>query len=166
VDVVLGSVVTATLGDWRDKTRSQLMLQRRAKLMRRTPRSDGEIREHPFSISEGHDGIVRLIWKKNLRITGGMAKQAMLAVDDLNGERSRPLLVYMARTNALDREAREHFAEKCSISAIALVGETPVDRLLATFTLGHGGARAPTKYFTEENDAIAWLLQATSLPPS
>ena len=105
------------------------------------PRNDGEIREQPFSVSEGQDGIVRLTWKKSLRITGHMAKQAMLAVDDLNGERAQPLLVCMARTNALDREAREHFAEKCSISAIALVGETPVDRLLATFTLGLGGAR-------------------------
>ena len=105
------------------------------------------------------------MWEKNLRITGDMAKQAMLAVEHLNRGRPRPLLVYMARTNALDREAREHFAEKCTISAIALLGETPVDRLLATFRLGPGGAPAPMKYFTEENDAIAWLLQVARLPP-
>ena len=128
------------------------------------PIGEGEDREQPFRVEEGQDGIVRLTWKRDLRITGDMARQAMVAVDDLNGGRQRPLLVCMARTNALDREAREHFAEKCSTSAIALLGETPVDRLLATFTLGHGGAPAPTRFFTDESDAIAWLLETD--PPS
>ena len=129
------------------------------------PPGDIDDRERPFRLDEGQDGIVRLVWERDLRITGDMAKHAMIAVDDLNGSRRRPLLVYMARTNALERKAREHFAEKCSTSAIALLGETPVDRLLATFILGHGRAPAPTRYFTEESEAIAWLLQAAP-PPS
>ena len=88
-----------------------------------------------------------------------MAKQAMAAVDDVNAGRPRPLLVRMARTTALDREAREQFAEKTSIAAIALLGETPVDRLLAASTVGRGVTEAPARYFTDERDAVAWLLE-------
>lgn len=65
---------------------------------------------------------MRLTWKRALRITGDMARQAMAAVDDLNDGRQRPLLVYMPRTNALERAARQHFARECSPSAIALLG--------------------------------------------
>jgi hypothetical protein len=129
------------------------------------PCGDVEGDERPFGVEEAQDGIVRLSWARDLRITGDMAKQAMVAVDDLNSGRRRPLLVYMARPTALDREAREHFAERCSTSAIALLGETPVDRLLAAFTLGHGGAPTPTRYFTVEADAIAWLLEANRPSP-
>ena len=50
-------------------------------------------------------------------------------------------------------------------SAIALVGETPVDRLLAAFALNHGDAPTPARYFADEREAIAWLLTAAP-PPS
>jgi hypothetical protein len=122
-------------------------------------------RERCFRIYEGQDDIVRVVWERDVRVTGEMAKQAIAAVDDLNGDRPRPLLVYMARTNALDRAARDHFAQKSSASAIALVGETPVDRLLAAFALNHGDTPTPARYFADERDAIAWLLTAAPPPP-
>ena len=122
-------------------------------------RDDGEDGPHRFHLDEGPDGIVRLTWDRDLRVTAAMAKQAMVAVDDVNAGRPRPLLVRMARTTALDREAREQFAEKTSIAAIALLGETPVDRLLAASTVGRGVTEAPARYFTDERDAVAWLLE-------
>jgi hypothetical protein len=124
---------------------------------------DPESRLRCFSIELGQHDIIRLVWQRDVRITAELAQKAIAAVDDINRDRLRPLLVSMARTNALDRAAREQFAEKSSASAIALVGETPVDRLLAAFALSHGDARVPAQYFTEESDAIAWLL--TALPP-
>ena len=119
---------------------------------------DGEDRPH-FRLEEGPDGIVRLTWDRDLRVTAELARRAMAAVDDVNTGRRRPLLVRMARTTALDREAREQFAEKTSIAAIALLGETPVDRLLAASTVGRGVTEAPARYFTDERDAVAWLLE-------
>jgi hypothetical protein len=121
-------------------------------------RDDGEDGPRRFHLDEGPDGILRLTWDRDLRVTAEMARQAMTAVDDVNAGRSRPLLVRMARTTALDREARAQFAEKTSISAIALLGETPVDRLLAASTVGRGVPEAPARYFTDERDAVAWLL--------
>lgn len=126
--------------------------------------SDDGDGEHCFRIDESPEGIVRLTWDRDLRVTAALAKQAMAAVDDVTSGRPRPLLVRMARTTALDRDAREQFAAKTSISAIALLGETPVDRLLAASTVGRAVMKAPAAYFTEERDAIAWLLE-TSPPP-
>ena len=33
-------------------------------------------RNEPFRLEEGQDGIVRLVWERDLRITGNMARQA------------------------------------------------------------------------------------------
>ena len=71
---------------------------------------DGEDRPC-FRLEEGPDGIVRLTWDRDLRVTAELARRAMAAVDDVNSGRRRPLLVRMARTTALDREAREQFGE-------------------------------------------------------
>jgi hypothetical protein len=133
------------------------MLRREANLVKRAS-DDGEDRP-PFRLEEGPDGIVRLTWDRDLRVTAELARRAMAAVDDVNTGGRRPLLVRMARTTALDREAREQFGEKSSISAIALLGETPVDRLLAASTLGRASAQAPARYFTDEREAVAWLLE-------
>jgi hypothetical protein len=122
-------------------------------------RDDGNAEAHRFRLDEGPDGILRLTWDRDLRVTAELAKQAMAAVDDVNAGRRRPLLVRMARTTALDREAREQFARETSISAIALLGETPVDRLLAASTVGRGVLGAPARYFTDERDAVAWLVE-------
>jgi hypothetical protein len=122
-------------------------------------RDDGEDGAHRFHLDECPDGIVRLTWDRDLCVTAEMAKRAMAAVDGVNAGRRRPLLVRMARTTALDRAAREQFAEKTSVSAIALLGETPVDRLLAASTVGRSVMKAPAAYFTDEHDAVAWLLE-------
>jgi hypothetical protein len=148
---------TARLGRPIGRARSLPTLQREANLVNRAS-DDGEDRPH-FRLEEGADGIVRLTWDRDLRVTAELAKRAMAAVDAVNAGRRRPLLVCMARTTALDREARAQFGEKTSISAMALLGETPVDRLLAASTLGRALAQAPARYFTDEGEAVAWLLE-------
>ena len=48
-------------------------------------------RERCFRLQEGQDDIVRVVWERDVRVTGEMAKQAIAAVDDLNGDRPRRL---------------------------------------------------------------------------
>ncbi|MGI5133036.1 hypothetical protein ACQEVB_39985 [Pseudonocardia sp. CA-107938] len=102
-------------------------------------------------------GYVRLSWDRNLRITGEMARGAMALVDATNAGRERPLLVDMAGTAALTRDARMTFSRRCSASRIALLGSSPVDRVIANFALGVSGVPVPTKFFTSESLAVAWL---------
>ncbi|HEY0814945.1 MAG TPA: hypothetical protein VGE11_16860, partial [Pseudonocardia sp.] len=101
--------------------------------------------------------VVRLSWTAGLRIDAHLATEAMMAVDELNGDVERPLLVEMTGTAVLTREARQVFARKCSASRIALLGRSAVDRVIANFALGVSYVPVPTRFFTSEPLALAWL---------
>jgi len=102
-------------------------------------------------------GIVRLTWVRGLRITEELANHAMTLVDRVNGSHERPLLVDMTGTAALTRPARVTFTRRCSASRIALLGQSPVDRVIANFALGVSSVPVPTRFFTSEPSAVAWL---------
>lgn len=102
-------------------------------------------------------GIVRLRWTQGLRITEQLATEAMALVDRVNAGTERPLLVDMTGTATLTRPARMTFTRKCSASRIALLGKSPVDRVIANFALGVSAVPVPTRFFTSEPTAVAWL---------
>jgi hypothetical protein len=60
------------------------------------------------------------------------------------------------------RAARQHFAgaeaQKVTLAVALLIG-SPVSRVLANFYLGIRPPQIPTVLFTEESEAIAWLLE-------
>src|SRR3954462_3080727 len=92
-------------------------------------------------------GFVRLSWDRNLRITGEMARAAMALVDATNAGRERPLLVDMTGTAPLTRAARMIFSRRSSACRIALLGSSPVDRVIANFALGVSAVPVPTRFF-------------------
>lgn len=111
-------------------------------------------------------GVVRLTWRPGVCITGLLAVYAMAAVDTLNGGRHRPLLVVMAGTHTPTAEARRRFGRRCSASRVALLGASAVDRVHASFLpeLGGAGFPVPTRFFTSETAALAWLLHPSNEP--
>ena len=119
-----------------------------------------------FRTSVVRGEVVRVQWTPGLRITGSLAAAAMAAVDQLNGDRGRPLLVAMAGAGTPTREAREQWGQQCTATRVALLGQSVVDRVHASFGPGIGGLghRVPTRYFTSEDDALAWLLAETPAP--
>jgi hypothetical protein len=110
-----------------------------------------------MSVGVDPAGIVRLSWMPGLRITGYLAANAMAAVDTLNGQKERPLLVDMTGTAVVTREARQVFTRKCTASRIALLGKSAVDKVLVNFALAVNPVPAPTRFFTSEPAALAWL---------
>jgi hypothetical protein len=117
-------------------------------------------RERVMTVSvEGVD-LVRLRWTPGVRITGQLAKEAMDLVDDLNAGRTRPLLVDMTGTADLTREARLVFTQECSASRVALLGRSPVDRVIANFALSVNRMAMPIRFFTSEASALEWLSRA------
>ncbi|MBG6183648.1 hypothetical protein IWX65_001610 [Arthrobacter sp. CAN_A214] len=104
------------------------------------------------------DGIVHLTWIRGVRIEEQDARAAMKAVDALCQDDSHPMLVDMETTEAVSRSARSVFSIPCAASRIALLGKSPVDRLLANFFLGVHTPPCPTRFFTSRADATAWLL--------
>ncbi|WP_345424667.1 hypothetical protein [Pseudonocardia xishanensis] len=113
--------------------------------------------EQVMSFAVEPDGLIRLSWGRGVRITGELARTAMARVDEINGETGHPLLVSMAGTAELTREARMVFGRRCSATRIALVGRSAVDRVIANFALGVTHVPVPTRFFTSEPAAVVWL---------
>ncbi len=110
-----------------------------------------------FRIRADSDGVVRLGWVPGVVIDGALAAAAMTAVDDINGDRGRPLLVDMSGSAALTRDGRAAFTRPCSVSRIAILGTSAVDRVIASFGLRLSNPPMPARFFTSEPAALNWL---------
>jgi hypothetical protein len=113
-----------------------------------------------FTLILDADGLLRLTWARGASITEADAESAMERVNVLCGESYHPMLVDMATTADVSRPARAVFGRPCQASRIALLGSSPVDRVIANFFLGITKVPCPTKFFTSERDALAWLKVA------
>lgn len=106
------------------------------------------------------DGIIHLIWEPRVRIELQDAQAAMATVNRIAGDGNYPMLVDMATTEAVTRDARSVFSIPCAANRIALLGASPVDRIIANFFLGVHIPPCPTRFFTSRDDSMKWLQQA------
>jgi hypothetical protein len=126
-------------------------------------RGDGTV--EPIAVEGGKctvelrgDGVIHLVWKPKVRIEAADAHAAMAAVNEVGKGSEYPMLVDMARTESVHRDARAVFSIPCAASRIALLGSSPVDRVLANFFLGVHIPPCPTRFFTSRSEAMSWLL--------
>lgn len=91
------------------------------------------------TVELGADEIIYLVWNPGI----------VLDVDDAHA--------------AVTHQARSVFAEPCAASRIALLDSSPIDRVIANFTMGLHTLPCPTRFFTSRAEATAWLLN-TPLP--
>jgi hypothetical protein len=118
--------------------------------------------EVPMKVSLDADDFIRLWWAPGVTITGELAHEAVDAVETICAGRKRPMLVDMTGTGNLTRAARVVFAQPSFASAIALLGKSAVDRVIANFALGVSPVPVPTRFFTVESVAMAWLRDVNS----
>lgn len=119
--------------------------------------SDAPGGPHVSSLGFDGDGILCLVWARDVAIDVVEAQLAMDGVNRICRGRRTPLLIDMATTDSVSRGARTVFSQPCDASAIALLGSSPVDRVLANFFLGVNAAPVPTKFFTSRSAAVEWL---------
>lgn len=112
-----------------------------------------------FDLVLDPEGLLRLTWARGAIISEADAEAAMERVNILCGESRHPMLVDMATTADVSRAARAVWGRPCRASRIALLGSSPVDRVIANFFLGITNVPCPTKFFTVERDALAWLRE-------
>ena len=106
------------------------------------------------------DGIVRAKLKPHLHIGLGDAQEAVRAIRELCQGRRSPVLVDMTDLQAMDREARVYFAgaETAQVeSAVAILVRSPLSRAIGNFFMGLNKPLFPTRLFTSEEEALAWL---------
>ncbi|HJV98569.1 MAG TPA: STAS/SEC14 domain-containing protein [Arthrobacter sp.] len=104
-------------------------------------------------------GYIHLVWNRSVRIEEVDAHEAMATVNVVADGAEYPMLVDMATTESVSRQARAVFSIPCAASRIALLGSSPVDRVLANFFLSLHVPPCPTRFFTSRDDAMAWLLE-------
>ncbi|MEW1822993.1 STAS/SEC14 domain-containing protein [Arthrobacter sp. NPDC080031] len=109
------------------------------------------------SVALGVDGLLHLRWRPGVDIEVEDARVAMAKVNELCQQEQHPMLVDMATVASVSREARGIWSIPCGASRIALLGTSPVDRVLANFFLGVHIPPCPTRFFTSRSEALDWL---------
>lgn len=111
-------------------------------------------------VSLGDDGIIRAKLKPQIQFGLEDAREAMRLVSELGQGKPRPILVDMTEIMAMDREARVYFASEDTAkleSAAALLIRSPLTRAIGNFFMGLNKPFIPTRLFTSEDEALAWL---------
>jgi hypothetical protein len=88
------------------------------------------------------------------------AKTAMAAIWELSGQRRLPQLVDMRPVKSIERAARAWLAgpEAARLNlAVAILVGSPLSRAIGNFFLGLNKTLVPSRLFTTETEALAWL---------
>ncbi|WP_312182470.1 STAS/SEC14 domain-containing protein [Arthrobacter sp.] len=101
-------------------------------------------------------GFIRMVLPPGAVITGGIAARAAEQFQELASTGDKPLLLELTGIEAITRSARTVFGS-ARASAVAVLGTSQVDRVIANFLLGGDLPSCPTKYFSSKPDALAWL---------
>lgn len=113
-------------------------------------------------VVELHDGVVYLRWAPGAMVTAKDARAVMAKVRDLCSGRHRPMLVDMARMEGVEHRAGEIFAAPWPLTRTAIVGTSPVNRVIVSIYLARHSPVCPTRFFSSFADAMAWLGVAAS----
>lgn len=108
----------------------------------------------------GEDGIARVIHVPGAEVTQEDAEETMAAYLKINQGRKRPLLVDTKSMKSIERGARQYYSgdEAARVaSAVAIIVDTPVSRVLGNFYLGVSKPHLPSQLFTSEAEALQWL---------
>jgi len=117
-----------------------------------------EVRTQTISLSD--EGIVHARLKPHIEVNLPDAQEAVRAIGTLCAGRRRPVFVDMSAIKFMSREARTYFAgpETAEVeSAAALLIRSPLTKAIGNFFMGLNKPLFPTRLFTSEAEALAWL---------
>lgn len=106
------------------------------------------------------EGILHGVAADGVEHSAEQAREQVAMQRTMGGGRPRPFLMDIRGARALTRDARAFYAgpEAGEIfSATGLVISSPLSRALGNFFLGLNKPHMPTRLFTSEEEALAWL---------
>ena len=104
------------------------------------------------------DGVCCITISPNIEITIEDAEQILAAQIKLTGGNHTPVLVDIRQLKSATREARTFGASKAQTTlALALLVASPVGRMVGNIFISFSRPPFPTRLFTSEDDAHAWL---------
>ncbi|WP_163167351.1 STAS/SEC14 domain-containing protein [Arthrobacter sp. Alg241-R88] len=108
--------------------------------------------------------ILCLKWVPGAVVRESDAKALMQRASDLSAGRTLPLLVEMTGMTWIDRRAQEAFASSWPLTRAAIVGTSAVDEAIARFYMARHHPAHPTRFFTSQGEALAWLTEDSAQP--
>jgi hypothetical protein len=105
------------------------------------------------------DGIVEVTLPPNSVVRSPEAQAAAAAVRAFAKGRRLPLLMTVTGVLSVTDDARLTYTNSVVVSACALLGESPVDRVIAHFLLRAKPDSLPGRFFTSESEARDWLRE-------
>ena len=116
----------------------------------------------PIGVRLRDGGIIEVALPANEEIEGPEARVAGAAVRALAQGRRMPVLLVITGVVGVSVEARHVYSTSIAASAFALVGESPVDRVIAHYLLRSRTETIPAQFFLSEAEAIGWLGRYSS----
>lgn len=104
------------------------------------------------------NGYFRVEWNAAVTVSEQDALDLVQRLDELNPGRCDPMLVILNAMVSVDAPGQTVFADQLNVAALALVGPSAVDRMIATFFDGVHRPRYPTRHFRQPDEALDWLL--------
>jgi hypothetical protein len=104
-------------------------------------------------------GILESVWRPGSFVDADDARDAMLAVERISGGTPMPMLSEMTDV-VFSAAARYQFAQSTGVVAIAVLGSSAVDRVIASATSRE--TKYPHEFFTSRTAAITWLKEVIS----
>jgi hypothetical protein len=109
----------------------------------------------------GEDSIIRIISYPTAERTSVDAEECLVAIAQLcQGQKYSVLADIRNSLGPINRAERQTYTSSETIrliTALALIVESPLSRIIASFFLGISQLPCPTQVFTSEEKAIHWL---------
>ena len=106
------------------------------------------------TLSLDESGIFRLGWAAGSVLETADAAESVLAISEISAGRLLPLVIDISGVE-LTAGARNHYLDSRFVAAVALVGDSNVDRVVAAWM--RRGNECPQQYFTSTAQALSWL---------
>ncbi|MHA7241318.1 DUF7793 family protein [Arthrobacter sp. TMS1-12-1] len=111
-----------------------------------------------FEVNRTED-VLYLRWRAGVQITHPVAVDAAHALAEISGPELLPLIVVMGGIDGLTFRTRVGMNSYRGFSRVALIGDGPVDEVMAGFAVN---SLTPTRYFTSETEALSWIKERQS----
>lgn len=116
-----------------------------------------KIRLRSAEIQLGDDNIIYIDILPNAELVLQDSNDIYDAVMKLAQGNLYPLMIDASSIVSMDRDARKRFSKETTVTAVGLLVETPLSKIIGNFFIGLNKTSIPFKLFTSKTDALEWL---------
>ncbi|MEQ9307419.1 MAG: hypothetical protein RJQ14_26130 [Marinoscillum sp.] len=115
--------------------------------------------ENDYAIFRVVEGIMHFTYKDGTVLDLNASRQVVGDRLKVQGDLSYPVVCDIRGLKGIDKEARDYLAKEGSeqVQAVALIIDSPARKLMSNFYLAVNKPLVPTKLFTSEDEAVAFL---------